>query len=80
MAAGRNTETALVSRRTVGGAVNHRDCTSEEMEVRFSKTRTTVYLPDGTVLKKVKGGHKGGVMKGQYEAEDSGDMYDIMIR
>ena len=64
----------------MGGAVNHRDCTSKKMEVQFSKTRTTVYLPNGIVLKKVKGGHKGGVMKGQYECQDTGDMYDIMVR
>jgi len=74
------TESAYVTRMTVGGAVNHRDCKSETMEVRYSKTRGTIYLPNGVVLKKLKGGHKGGVMKGQYECQDTGDTYNVMTR
>ena len=71
---------AVVIRRTVNGGVVHGSEFSRRMVVRFSKTRGHCYLPDGTVLRRVKGGHKGGVMKGQYEDVDDGDMYDVMER
>lgn len=73
-------ESAFVTRVTVGGSVGHRECTRETMDVRFSKTRRTVYLPNGVVLRKLKGGHKGGVMKGQYECQETGDTYNVMVR
>ena len=72
-------EKVVVTRRTKDGAVRYRGFSSETLEVRFSKTRNHVYLPDGRVLRKVKGGHKGGVMAGQYEGVEDGDMYDIMV-
>jgi hypothetical protein len=50
------------------------------MRVRFSKTRAHCYLENGTVLRRVKGGHKGGTMKGQFEGVEDGDVYDVMIK
>jgi hypothetical protein len=67
---------AVVSRKTVSKRVTRG--LSRNMRVRFSKTGVHCYLEDGTVLRKVKGGHKGGIMKGQYEGVDDGDMYDVM--
>jgi len=43
------------------------------LEVRFTKSRVHCPLPDGTVLKKIKGGRGGG----NYEATVGGDIYRI---
>ena len=76
---GPKTERARVTRNSENGAVRNGGFSTVELDVRFSKTRTHVYLPDGRVLRKVKGGHKGGVMKGQYEGVEDGDMYDVVV-
>ena len=64
---------AKVCRLTVDGRKFYPWHSSSRVAVRFSRTRTHCYLPDGTVLKKVKGGRLGG----NYEAVEGGDIYRV---
>lgn len=69
---GNRPTTASVCRLTIDGRRHYPWHSSERLEVRFSKTRSTCYLPNGTALKKIRGGRGGG----NYE-DDSGDVYRV---
>ena len=64
---------ASVCRLTVGGKRFYPWHSSVRVVVRFSKTRGQCTLPDGTVLKKIKGGRNGG----NYEGDVDGDVYRV---
>ena len=67
--------TANVARLTVSLRRFYPWHTSELIEVRFTKSRVHCHLPDGTVLKKIKGGRGGG----NYEAVEGGDIYRVHV-
>ncbi len=64
---------ASVCRLTVEGRRLYPWHTRERCEVRFSKTRVHCYLPDGTVLRKTRGG------AGNYAAVSGGDIYRVSV-
>jgi hypothetical protein len=64
---------ACVCRLTVHGRRFYPWRSSSRIAVLFSKTRTHCYLPDGTVLRKVK----GGLLGGNYAAVEGGDIYRV---
>ena len=64
---------ASVCRLTVGGERFYPWESSTRLTVRFSKTRTHCYLPDGTILRRIKGGAGGG----NFEEVHTGDIYRV---
>jgi len=65
--------TASVCRLTVGGKRFYPWESSSRLDIRYSKTRVHCYLPDGTTLRRIKGGRGGG----NYEEVESGDIYRV---
>lgn len=71
----RDSQTREVSicRLTVDGERFYPWYSSNRLTVTFSKTGSSCTLPDGTVLKKVKGGRGGG----NFEGANDGDVYRV---
>ena len=67
---------AHVVRLTVEGRTFYPWYSAERVEVRRSKTRAHIYLPDGTTLRKVKGGGCGG----NYACVETGDVYRVSTK
>ena len=70
---GSRTKVVSVCRLTLNGERFYPWHSSEKLEVQFSKTFVHCHLPDGTVLKKIHGGRRGG----NFEGVESGDVYRI---
>ncbi len=64
---------ASVARLSVNGQRHYPWESMASMDVRFSKSWTHCYLPDGRVLRKLNGGRGGG----NFECTETGDVYRV---
>ncbi len=67
------TREVSVCRLTVDGRRHYPWHTSDRLTVRFSKTGGQCTLPDGTLLKKIK----GGIGSGNFMGVENGDVYRV---